>query len=39
MVNGFIGEVDYVGAEVKIAAMVTDDEQLIYDLNNDIDPT
>lgn len=32
-----IGEVDYIGAEVKIAAMLTDDPVLIDDLNNDFD--
>jgi len=35
--NGFIGEVDYVGAEVKVAAAEADDEQLITDLNNGFD--
>lgn len=32
-----IGEVDYVGAEVKVCAALTDDNQLIQDLNNDMD--
>ena len=32
-----IGEVDYVAAEVKVCAMLTDDDQLIEDTNNDYD--
>ena len=32
-----LGEVDYDGAEVKVAAMVGDDSQLIEDVNNDLD--
>jgi DNA polymerase I-like protein with 3'-5' exonuclease and polymerase domains len=32
-----LGEVDYDGAEVKVAAMVGDDPQLIEDTNNDLD--
>ena len=35
--NGLIGEVDYVGAEVKVAAAESDDDQLIDDLNNGFD--
>ena len=35
--NGLIGEVDYVGAEVKVAAAVADDDQLIKDLNEGFD--
>lgn len=35
--NNLVGEVDYVGAEVKTAAAITDDSQLIYDLNNGYD--
>jgi DNA polymerase-1 len=35
--QGLIGEVDYVGAEVKVAAGITDDAQLIYDLNHGYD--
>jgi len=35
--NGFIGEVDYVGAEVKVAAVEADDDQLITDLNDGFD--
>lgn len=32
-----VGEVDYVAAEVKVCAMLTDDDQLIDDTNNDYD--
>ena len=33
----YILEADYVGAEVKVCAMLTDDDQLCDDLNNDMD--
>lgn len=37
-IKGFLlGEVDYEGAEVKSAAMESQDSQLIEDLNNDMD--
>lgn len=32
-----LGEVDYDGAEVKVAAMIGNDPQLIEDVNNDLD--
>lgn len=32
-----VGEVDYVGAEVKVCALLTQDKQLMEDLNNDMD--
>jgi len=35
--EGMIGEVDYVGAEVKVAAAIAEDDKLIEDLNNGYD--
>jgi len=35
--EGMLGEVDYVGAEVKVAAAISEDDQLIEDLNNGYD--
>jgi DNA polymerase I len=32
-----LAEVDYIGAETKIAAMLSGDPQMIYDLNHDLD--
>ena len=32
-----LGETDYVGAETKVAGMLSDDPQMIDDLNNDVD--
>ena len=35
--NWYLAEVDYVGAETKVAGMLGDDPQMIKDLNEDLD--
>ena len=35
--NWLLAEVDYVGAETKVAGMLGDDDQMIQDLNEDLD--